>query len=198
MKKLPLYLIMLRPLLALLLLCLRHHPRFGLFAMIIVPFGLLSDIFDGIIARRLGVSTACLRRLDSAADGFFWLLLAATACLRFPDFFREHALSLGALLAAEAGTYIVSYARFGKEVATHAIASKAWTLVLFATILQLLLTGAAPVLYPVCFWLGLVTRLEVLGILLLLRQWTNDVPSLWHALQLRRGRPLRRHPLFNG
>jgi phosphatidylglycerophosphate synthase len=31
----------------------------------------LSDIFDGILARRLGVATANLRRLDSAADSAY-------------------------------------------------------------------------------------------------------------------------------
>jgi phosphatidylglycerophosphate synthase len=31
----------------------------------------IGDIFDGIIARRLGVSTAALRQADSWADGCF-------------------------------------------------------------------------------------------------------------------------------
>jgi phosphatidylglycerophosphate synthase len=198
MKKLPLLLIILRPLVALLLLALYRHPQFGLLALIVVPLGLLSDIFDGIIARRLGISTPGLRRLDSLSDLLFWMVLVIAAALRFPGFFREHAFSLGLLIAAEAATYALSFLRFRREVATHALSSKFWTLLLFATVLQLLIAGTAPLLYPLCFWLGMATRAEVILILLLLRQWTTDVPSAWHAWQLRRGRPLRRHPLFNG
>ena len=39
----------------------------------------LSDVFDGILARRLNVATPDLRRLDSIADSTFYLaaLLAA-------------------------------------------------------------------------------------------------------------------------
>ena len=33
----------------------------------------LSDVFDGILARRLGVATPTLRRLDSIADSVFYL-----------------------------------------------------------------------------------------------------------------------------
>lgn len=198
MKKIPLLLVLLRPLLALALLLLRHHPYFYGIAPVLLSLGLLSDIFDGILARRLGVSNPLLRRLDSAADNLFWLLAALTAWLRFPHFFETHALSLALLLGAEALTYVVSYARFGREVATHAISSKLWTLLLFATLLQLLLGGSAPLLFPLCFWAGLATRLEVIGILLLLRQWTTDVPTLGAALRLRRGEAIARNKWLNG
>ncbi|GAB4093320.1 CDP-alcohol phosphatidyltransferase family protein [Flaviaesturariibacter terrae] len=198
MKRIPLLLVLLRPLLGLTLLLLRTQPHFGSIALLLLSAGLLSDIFDGIVARRMGVSTTSLRRLDSAADNLFWLLAALTAFLRFPGFFATHALSLLLLLGSEALVYTLSFLRFRKEVATHAIASKLWTLLLFATLLQLLLTGEAPVLYPICFWAGIATRVEIIGIILLLRQWTADVPSLLHALRLRQGKPLRRHKLFNG
>jgi len=44
-----------------------------------MTIGLLSDIFDGIIARRLGVATPSLRRLDSQTDAAFWLAVLASA-----------------------------------------------------------------------------------------------------------------------
>jgi phosphatidylglycerophosphate synthase len=198
MKRIPLLLIVLRPLLALLLLLLRNEGNFNLLVWVIVPLGLVSDIIDGIIARRLGISTPTLRRLDSAADQVFWLLLMATAWLKYPLFFRDHWLSLLLLLAAEAVIYSLSWIRFKKEVATHAIASKLWTLVLFATIMQLLLVGKSPVLYPICIWLGMITRAEIAAIILLLRQWTPDVPTVWHAVELRKGKRIKRNKYFNG
>ncbi len=41
--------------------------------------GLLTDIFDGIIARKVGVSSEKLRRLDSQVDLVFWLSLGFAA-----------------------------------------------------------------------------------------------------------------------
>ena len=41
--------------------------------VIAIVVGLLSDIFDGIIARHRGISTVKMRRLDSQTDLVFWL-----------------------------------------------------------------------------------------------------------------------------
>lgn len=39
----------------------------------------LSDVFEGVIARRLGIATPGLRRLDSAADTLFFVAVAIVA-----------------------------------------------------------------------------------------------------------------------
>ncbi|MBU2714491.1 CDP-alcohol phosphatidyltransferase family protein, partial [Zooshikella harenae] len=49
-----------------------------------VSLGFLSDLFDGIIARRLGVSTDKLRSLDSWADTLFY------SCLLIIAFYKYH------------------------------------------------------------------------------------------------------------
>jgi CDP-diacylglycerol--glycerol-3-phosphate 3-phosphatidyltransferase len=41
--------------------------------------GFLSDAYDGILARRLGVATESLRRLDSLADTLFYAAALAVA-----------------------------------------------------------------------------------------------------------------------
>lgn len=41
--------------------------------LILMYSGILTDIFDGIIARKAGVSSEKLRRLDSQTDLVFWL-----------------------------------------------------------------------------------------------------------------------------
>ncbi|MEP0771798.1 CDP-alcohol phosphatidyltransferase family protein [Coleofasciculus sp. FACHB-SPT36] len=45
----------------------------------------LSDIFDGAIARRIGVSTAALRQADSLADVCLYLCIGISAWLVHPD-----------------------------------------------------------------------------------------------------------------
>ncbi len=72
-KSIPLALTLLRALLAPVVLL---HGYFGglpeAFAVCLIA-AFLSDYFDGVIARRLGVATPGLRRLDSAADSVFYL-----------------------------------------------------------------------------------------------------------------------------
>lgn len=171
---------------------------FKLIAIAIISLGLLSDIFDGIIARRLNISTEKLRRLDSSIDQVFWCLVAFAAFIEYPAFFYENYIKLFILIGAEALTYLLSFAKFRKEVATHAIASKIWTLILFTTLIEILATGNSGVLFDICFYVGLLTRVEIIAILVLLRSWTNDVPSVYHAVRLRQGKPIKRHKLFNG
>jgi CDP-diacylglycerol---glycerol-3-phosphate 3-phosphatidyltransferase len=50
-----------------------------------LAFGLYTDIIDGIVARRFGISYAWLRRLDSFADLTFYLCVLAATVIVAPD-----------------------------------------------------------------------------------------------------------------
>ena len=160
--------------------------------------GLISDVFDGIIARRLNVSTVKLRRMDSFVDQIFWLSAVAGAYVICGEFFKSHAMLLVTIIGAEALTYLISYLKFKKEVATHAILSKVWTVIILATLIQIISTCDSTWLFMTCFYVGIVTRMEIIAILLIIRQWQNDVPSLYHAILIRQGKPIKRNKLFNG
>jgi CDP-diacylglycerol--glycerol-3-phosphate 3-phosphatidyltransferase len=172
--------------------------HFAAWAVGLLTLGLLTDVFDGIVARRLGVSTEKLRRLDSAVDQAFWALVLVATYLACPSFFARHAAQLWALLALEGFTYAVSYLRFGKEIATHSWGAKAWVLASFAALVQIITTCDSQVLFTASLCLGVASRLEIVAILLLLRRWTNDVPTCYHAWLLRQNKPIRRHKLLNG
>jgi len=175
-----------------------HVAHYNIIAVVLFAIGLLTDIFDGIIARRLNISGEHLRRLDSAIDQVFFVLVALATFIECPSFFYRNGIKLIILLGTEGMAYLVCFLKFRKEVATHAISSKAWTLVLFATLIQIMTTCNSVVLFTICFYAGLLTRLEIIAILLVLRNWTNDVPSVYHAVLLRKGKPIKRHKLFNG
>ena len=90
------------------------------------------------------------------------------------------------------------FLKFRKEIATHSWAAKVWVLVSFAALVQLLTTCNSRLLFATSFYLGVLSRLEIVGILLLLRTWASDVPTCYHALLLRRNKPIKHHKLFNG
>ncbi len=176
----------------------RQVGHYKTFAVILLAIGLLTDIFDGIIARRLNISNVNFRRFDSAADQFFFLCIVGATYIQSPAFYQDNWIPLSLLGLAELTTYLVSYGKFRKEVATHALSSKIWTLILFSTLIQLILTNDSTVLFQCCFYTGIITRMEIIAILLILNEWTNDVPSVFHAIRLRQGKTIRRHKLFNG
>jgi len=198
--RIPTILIFLRLLLGpvLITLVLLDIPNYSFFAVFILSTGLLSDVFDGIIARKLGCSTEKLRRLDSSVDQVFFLSVFAATYIQCPTFFNNHWISLIILLSIETSTYIYSYLKFKREVATHSIGAKIWTLFLFATLLEIMLSCQSSILFTICIWLGILTRLEILAILITLKKWTNDVPSIYHAVQIRKGKQIKKNKLFNG
>ncbi|MFT3824014.1 MAG: CDP-alcohol phosphatidyltransferase family protein [Chitinophagaceae bacterium] len=184
--------------LVIILLSIAQPNHYKILAITLLTIGLLTDIFDGIIARQLNISTQKLRRLDSTIDQAFFISVAIATYIACPDFFRTNALKLIILLSFEGLTYLVSFIKFRKEIATHSIGAKIWTLILFATLVQIILQCQSVILFNICFWTGLLTRLEIIAIILVLKKWTNDVPSFYHSLKLRQNKPIKRHKLFNG
>jgi CDP-diacylglycerol--glycerol-3-phosphate 3-phosphatidyltransferase len=102
------------------------------------------------------------------------------------------------LISAEFLAYAICFVKFKKEIATHSILSKGWALLLFATLLQIMITKNSTILFEFCFYVGIITRIEIMVIVLILRTWINDVPGIYQAILLRKGKPIRRNKLLNG
>ena len=179
-------------------LSLLHVKHYTIIAFIILSLGLLTDVFDGIIARKLNISSQKLRRLDSTVDQLFFISVAFATYIQCPEFFSANATKLIILLSFEILAYIICFVKFKKEIATHSIGAKTWTLFLFATLVQIIFQCQSVMLFNLCFWIGLVTRLEIMAIVLTLKIWTYDVPTFYHAIKLRKGKEIKRHKLFNG
>src|SRR5439155_10506852 len=111
--------------------------------------------------------------------------------IRYPGFLSHHYQQILTLIILEVSCYLISYLRFRNEVATHAISSKIWTLSLFICLVQVISKGDSGLLFQICFYLGVVSRLEIILILFLLPYWTNDVPSVFHAWKLKNGQAIK-------
>lgn len=200
MTKIPILLILIRLLIGLLLIPVSyfHIDNYKLIAIVLFTIGLFTDIFDGIIARKLNVSTVKLRRLDSTIDLIFFVSIGIATFFQCPTFFFDNFNPLLLLILFELTTYLICFLKFRKEIATHTIGAKIWTLLLFATLVEIILQCNSGLLFTIFFWIGIVTRLEITLIILILKNWTHDVPTVWHALQLRKGKVIRRNKIFNG
>jgi CDP-diacylglycerol--glycerol-3-phosphate 3-phosphatidyltransferase len=181
---LPLFLTALRAALApvVVLLAFRFHSRPAFALCLIVAF--LSDIFDGVLARRLGVAGPGLRRLDSIADSFFYVGAAIAVWHLYPAAITDRWMPLAALVVIELGRYTFDFFKFRRETAYHMWSSKLWGITLFAGFSSLLVFGQDGYLVAAAIYVGLVADLEGLAISFTLQRWHSDVPSLYHAMRL--------------
>jgi phosphatidylglycerophosphate synthase len=172
--------------------------NYAIIVTILISLGLLSDIFDGIIARKLNVSTEKLRRLDSTIDQVFYLCIVLASYINCPAFFKDQKIEIAIILAVEALAYLVCFLKFKKEIAYHSLGAKIWSLFLFALLIQITFTCSSNIIFQLVFWIGIITRLEIIAITLVLKKWTNYIPSVYHAFLLRKGKTIKRNKLFNG
>jgi CDP-diacylglycerol--glycerol-3-phosphate 3-phosphatidyltransferase len=145
----------------------------------------LSDVFDGVVARRLGIATPNLRRLDSIADSLFYVGALFAAWYLHPQALVAHRTALVVLALLEIARYAFDLRKFGREASYHMWSSKLWGLALFAGFFSILALGRSGWAVALAVWLGIVADIEGLAISALLRRWRNDVPSIVHALRLR-------------
>ncbi len=198
--KIPFLLIALRLLLAPIILSLAYFLKEDSKVIIVVLMyiGLVSDIFDGIIARHLNVSSEKLRRLDSQADMLFWLAIGLSTYILYPELIKTNTKPIVSIFIMELLCYVISIVRFGKETCTHALLSKLWGISLLVAFTFLIGFNYVGVPFFVAIMLGLVSHIDRILITLLLPSWTHDVPSAWHAWQIKKGRAIKRYKIFNG
>ena len=151
-----------------------------------IALALLSDIFDGMLARRWGIDTEALRRWDTRADTFFYACVLVVILIRHPQALERRWLLLAALVAVEVGQQLFAVIRYGRHASYHSILSKIWGLLLAAATIALLGWGLDNWLLDLALAWGILCNLQGLAMTMLLPVWRRDVPTLWHAWQLRR------------
>ncbi|MGE8526413.1 CDP-alcohol phosphatidyltransferase family protein [Chryseobacterium rhizosphaerae] len=160
-------------------------------------FGIFTDVFDGIIARKTGVSSEKLRRLDSQTDLIFWLSLGWISYQLNSELIKGEWKSILFIFIMEASCYIISIWKFGKETCTHAFLAKIWGLSLLLAFTYLIGFQETGWPFYLSVTLGLISHIDVILIILILPQWRYDVPSCYHAWMIRKGKKRRKTIFFN-
>jgi CDP-diacylglycerol--glycerol-3-phosphate 3-phosphatidyltransferase len=152
---------------------------------VVLLAALLSDLFDGMAARRLGSDTPLVRRYDSGTDVVFYLgILAAVAILRW-DVVAHYQFLLLAVLGLEVACNLVSLAKNRTLPATHSYLAKGWAVLLALSFAVVLGWGEPFPLLDLTLAYGIVVDLEVLAIILLTPGPAVDVPTVVHAWRRR-------------
>jgi cardiolipin synthase len=166
--------------------------------LVLMYLGLISDILDGIIARKQNLSSAKMRRLDSQTDMVFWVSIGISTWILYPELISEHSGVIWAILIMELACYGISLLRFKKETCTHAFLSKLWGLSLLVAFTSLIGFNHAGVPFAIAVILGLISHIDRILITLILPKWAHDIPSAYHAYLMRKGIAFKRNKLLNG
>jgi phosphatidylglycerophosphate synthase len=156
--------------------------------LVLFALGLLSDVLDGVLARRLGQESTFGARLDQWGDFALWAALPLGAWWLWPDvLWRERWFLLLALACMLAPT-VIAWRKYGAVPGYHTWSVKLGANLMAASVLLLLVFDVAwPFRATALF--QVVCALDELGITWLLPECRNDVPSVLHAARLRRSPP---------
>jgi phosphatidylglycerophosphate synthase len=153
---------------------------------LIVLLALVSDIYDGILARRWGGETARLRVSDSIADTIFYLGVVAALWVREPEEIRGNWVWFGVLFGLEGFRYVFDLVKYRRTASYHSYLAKGWGLVIAVTVIGVFAFDGLRPLVRVALGLGIVVNLEGLTMSLMLPRWQNDVKTLGRAWGLRK------------
>ena len=151
----------------------------------IVLAALLSDIFDGVLARRWKTDTAALRLADSLADTAFYVCVAAAIAFDMPTVWHACRTGVLVVLGCEAFRFAFDFVKFGKPASYHSYLAKTWGLVLATAVIVTFATQQISMWMSAAVFLGILSNAETLAMSLVLPVWRRDVKTLALAWRIR-------------
>ncbi len=161
-------------------LVLSHQEK--LFAGFLI-FNLLTDILDGLIARRFNLQTEFGARLDSLADDGTYILAILGVIIFKAEDFAPHLLSFYIFIGLFLTSVIISLIKFKKMPSLHLYSSKIggylqgfFFFILFAFGFN------TPFYYFMIAW-GILSFMEHIAVQLLLPEMRSNVKGLYWVLK---------------
>ena len=158
----------------------------GLWLAAIVLIALVSDIYDGVLARRWHCDTPGIRLADSMVDTVFYLAVLFALWTRQAALLKPYWPLLAVLFALEAVRFLYDLRKFSKAASYHSYLAKTWGLVMAVAVILVLALGKGAWLLAISLVLGICCDLEGLAMSIILPVWKNDVKTIAAALRLRR------------
>lgn len=152
----------------------------GVLAAIVVA-AVISDVLDGMVARRTGTATDALRHADTIVDTIFFVGAAIALRVAVPHAYEGLWLPLVALIVVHVSRSTYELTKYGRLAAYHMWSSKALGLLLVAALVTAFLTGRPTPLLGAGLWFGVINELEGFLASVLLPVWRCDVPTIFHA-----------------
>jgi CDP-diacylglycerol--glycerol-3-phosphate 3-phosphatidyltransferase len=156
----------------------------GLFVALLVT-SLATDVLDGQIARRRNLASELGARLDSWGDLATYTALPFCSWWLYPEMVRAEAPWLAVAVSAFVLPIVLGLLRFGRITSYHTWAAKLCAWLVGAGALSLFVGGPAVLFHAAVVFL-VYEALEEIAITAVLPAWRTNVPTVWHAIPLRR------------
>jgi len=141
----------------------------------------LTDVLDGIIARRWNIATTYGSRLDSIADTLMEISALGALLLLKPEIITGHALVLGAWIAIEAASILLGWIKFRRIGNLHLYLTKAAGVAAYAFVIYTFVIGYNEAFFYAALALLVVSSLECLLLQLLAPGVDEHMKSIYHA-----------------
>lgn len=151
------------------------------FTWVLIP-ALLTDIADGLIARVFHLESRLGALLDSVADTSLLFASVYGIWALHPEVIESHPVLCGLAVGLWVLENVLSFARYGRLSSFHTYASKVTANLFGLFIGVLFLVGFHPWMLYVAAGASILSSLEELTILAVLREWRADVRGLWWVL----------------
>ena|SRR5947207_460930 len=145
---------------------------------------LLTDMTDGLLARRLHQATPLGAKLDSWADLLTFLALPLCAWWLRPEVLRQEALYISAGILFYLAAIFVGFCKFNRLTSYHTWGAKI-SAVLLGMAALVLFSGGPGWVFRWVIPFVVLAQLEEIAITFTLPELRANVPSLWHAMKLR-------------
>lgn len=148
--------------------------------------GIVSDIYDGVLARRWGTSTPRLRRFDSNTDTLFWGCAGMVAVLLHPEVVRPWFCGIATMFALMIAQNVVNGFRYNVQPSYHFYSGKAWSIALLIVLIGAFTGTPLAWVMDVMIMLGVVNSIEGVIASLILSAPMTDIPTVFHAMGIAR------------
>jgi len=157
----------------------------AVFFLILLALLLISDFFDGFLARRLHQETRLGSQLDTAGDVLLTIFSIAGGWILWPERVTPEAMFFLSMLALLGLSGIVCLIKYRHFPTYHAWSAKISTAVA-GTGVWILFAGITPWVFRVAIGVLAFSAIEEILITLILPAWRPNVPTVFHALRLRK------------
>jgi phosphatidylglycerophosphate synthase len=150
--------------------------------------GIVSDIFDGVLARRWGTSTPLLRRCDSNVDTVFYGFAGVTAVLLHAAWLSPWRFGLAAMFLLMIAQNAINGVKFRQQPAYHMWSGKLWSIVLVIALISLFVDTPSVWAVNGLIALGIYNSIESIIASLILPRPMVDIPTVFHAVSIAKRR----------
>jgi len=145
----------------------------------------LSDVFDGVLARRQGTATPALRLADTIVDTIFYVATAIALKIGVPGAYAGLWLPLVLLIVVHVSRSTFELTKYGCIAPYHMWSSRFLGVLLVAAFGHAFMTGRPTPLLVLAMWVGIANEIEGFAASAILPAWRTDVPSVVHAFRCR-------------